>query len=178
MSTISRRLRFRFQGRAVVLLALIWVMLWGEFSLINILFGVALGWLITVVFWLSPIHYYGRVHPLRVVVLMATTLVDLAVASVQLTMVAFRPKVDLSPGIVRVDLLSDNDLYQVAVAELISIVPGTLVVETRRRPRAIYLHVFDLPDAGAVERERAHALSIERRFVEAFGSAAEIEQVQ
>ena len=63
------------------------------------------------------------------------------------------------------------------MAQLISIVPGTLVVEVSRHPRILYLHVFDLPDEDAVEHQRAHALAVERRFVRAFGSAADVEAV-
>ena len=177
MSTTSRRLRFRFQGRAVTLLTAAWVMLWGDPSLLNIVFGALLAWVITVVFWLAPIRYYGRVHPWRAVVLVLVQLRELAVASVQLALVAFRPGMKLKPGIIRVDLRSNNDLYQVAVAQLISIVPGTLVVETARRPRVLYLHVFDLPDAAAIEHQRQHALAIEERLVRAVGSAADIEAV-
>ncbi len=177
MISTSRRLRFRFQGRAVLLLTLFWVMLWGEASLLNILYGALLGWVISVVFWLAPIRYYGRVHPWRVVVLVVLQLRDLAVASAQLALVAFRPRVQLKPGIVKVALRSNSDLYQVAVAQLISIVPGTLVVETPRHPRLLYLHIFDLPDEAAVEYQRKHALAIEERFVRAFGTAADIEAV-
>lgn len=177
MSKTSRRLRFRFQGRAVTLLTVVWVMLWGDPSLLNILYGVLLGWLITVIFWLAPIRYYGSVHPWRVLVLVLVQLKELAVASVHVALVAFRPRVELKPGIIRVDLRSNSDLYQVAVAQLISIVPGTLVVETLRRPRVLYLHVFDLPDDEAVEHQRRHALAIEERFVRAFGSATDIEAV-
>lgn len=177
MITPNRRLRLRFQGRAVLLLAAVWVLLWGEASLLNIIYGLLLGWLVTVVFWLPPIRYYGRVRPWRVATLVAVVLRDLAVASVQLAAVAFRPSVHLRPGIIRVPLRSNNDLFQVAVAQLISIVPGTLVVEVSRRPRILYLHVFDLPDAAAIDRQRAQALAIERRVVRAFGSDSEVEAV-
>ena len=178
MITASRRLRFRFQWRAVLLLAAVWVMLWGDPSLVNIVFGAVLGWLITVVFWLAPIRYYGRVHPWRVAVLLVTQVKELAVASVHLAAVAFQLKPKLRPGVIRVELRSNSDLYQVGVAQLISIVPGTLVVEVSRHPRLLYLHVFDLPDDGAIERERRHALALERRLVEAFGSASDIAAVR
>lgn len=178
MSTTSRRLRFRFQGRAVLLLTAAWVMLWGDPSLLTIGFGALLAWVITVVFWLAPIRYYGRVHLWRALVLLLVQLRELAVASVQLSVVAFRPRMRLKPGIIRVDLRSNNDLYQVAVAQLISIVPGTLVVEISRRPRVLWLHVFDLPDPDSIEHQRQHALAIEERLVRAFGSAADIEAVR
>jgi multicomponent Na+:H+ antiporter subunit E len=178
MSDSSRRLRFRFQARSVVFLAVVWVLLWGEASLLNLAVGLLLGWLITIVLWLAPIRYYGRLHPWRILVLAVVMLKDLATASLQLMKVAFGRRIDIRPGIIRVDLRSDSDLYQVILGELISIVPGTLVVETRRRPRALYLHVFDLPDEAAIERERGHALALERRLIEAIGSTKERAAVQ
>ncbi len=179
MSEANRRLRsvlrWRLQWRAVLLLAVVWVLLWGEASLLNILYGLVLGWLVTVVFWLAPIRYYGRVRLWGVVRLVLAQLRDLAVASVQLAAVALRPRLNIRPGIVKVRLASNSDLYQVAVAELISVVPGTLVVETVRRPRLLYLHVFDLPDARAVRHQRSHALQIEERVIRAFGSDHEVQ---
>ena len=62
MSQSTRKLRWRLQLRAILLLAAVWVLLWGELSLINVLYGLALGWLVSVVFWLAPIRYYGAVH--------------------------------------------------------------------------------------------------------------------
>ncbi len=170
MSESSRRLRWRFQGRAVFLLAAVWVLLWGELSLFSVLCGLALGWLVTVVFWLPPIRYYGEVRLGWLVVLVLAQLRDLAVASCQLALASVRPRIELRPGIIKVRLRTNSDLFQVAVAVLISIVPGTLVVETVRRPRLLYLHVFDLPDSRAVKRQRAHALAIEARLVRAFGT--------
>ena len=171
-------LRWRLQGRAVLLLALVWVLLWGDASLLNILYGLVLGWLVTVVFWLAPIRYYGRFRPWGVLRLVLAQLRDLAVASVQLAVVALRPRLTLRPGIIKVRLASNSDLYQVMVAELISIVPGTLVVETVRRPRLLYLHVFDLPDSQSIRRQRKHALQLEERVIRAFGSDHELREVQ
>lgn len=174
MSQSSRKLRWRLQGRAILLLAVVWVMLWGEFSLLNILYGLVLGWLVSVVFWLAPIRYYGSVHLGGLLKLVVLQLWDLASASFQLAVMAFRPGLALRPGVIRVRLQSNSDLYQVAVAELISIVPGTLVVDTVRHPRLLYLHVFHLPDAKAIRKQREHALAIEDRVVHAFGSDDEL----
>lgn len=174
MSESTRKLRWRLQGRAILLLALVWVLLWGEFSLLNIGYGLVLGWLVTVVFWLAPIRYYGSVHLGGLLKLAVLQLWDLATASFQLAVMAFRPRLQLRPGVIRVRLQSNSDLYQVAVAELISIVPGTLVIDTVRQPRLLYLHVFHLPDAKAIRKQREHALAIEDRVLRAFGSEDEV----
>lgn len=166
----SRRLRWRLQWRAILLLALVWVLLWGEASLLNIASGLLLGWLVTVVFWLAPIRYYGSIRPWGLLRLILLQLVDLAVASFQLAVMAFKPRPELRPGVVKVKLRTNSDLFQVVVAELISVVPGTLVVETARRPRLLYLHVFHLSDVRAARAQREHALAIEERVIRALGS--------
>ena len=46
----------------------------------------------------------------------------------------------------------DRRGIEVVVAELISLVPGTVVIEVVRNPRRLYLHVIDLIADDAVEQ--------------------------
>ncbi|MDO5534518.1 MAG: Na+/H+ antiporter subunit E [Propionibacteriaceae bacterium] len=168
------RRRLRRQPRQILLLALVWLVLVGEVSFVTVVGGLLISWLITLVFPLPPVEWAGRPNPLGILQLVGHLVKDLAVASVRLAAFAFGRQ-QPSPGIVRVTLNSDSDLYQVNTAELVSVVPGTLVVDARRRSRTLYLHVFDLPDPAlrdAVDRD-THAL--ERRVVRALGSKAEYE---
>lgn len=169
----QRRLRFRFQYRQIGLLTLVWLLLVGDVNLVTLVGGFAVSWLITIVFPMPPVHYYGRPRPWGIVVLGAALLRDLATASWWLAIDALRGR-RVSPGIVRVDLRSDSDLYQVNVAELVSVVPGTIVVDARRRTRVLYLHVFDMPRDGDAAQVVADTHAVERRLLRAFGSAAEI----
>lgn len=177
-SSSRRRLRWRLQWRAILMLALIWVILWGNYSLVDAVVGIVLGWLITVTFPLPPIRYHGRLRPIGLVVLAVAVVRDLAVASWRLTLAAFAPRVDFTPAVIRVDLRSNSDLYQVEVAELISIVPGSIVIDARRSTRALYLHLLDVAGPEGVERSRAEALDVERRVLRAMGSSAEISAVE
>ena len=131
---MRRRLRFRLQWRAIVMLALIWVVLWGNYSLVDLLVGMVVAWAITVTFPLPPIRYHGRLRPIGLVKLALSVLRDLAVASWRLALASFSPHIDFDPAIVRVHLRSHNDLYQVETAELISIVPGSIAPA---RPRSL-----------------------------------------
>lgn len=169
----SRRLRFRFQGRQVGVLTVVWLALVGEVNLVTVVGGVLIGWLITVIFPMTPVHYYGRPHPWGVVKLAVAVLADLAASSWRLAIYAFTAR-PISSAIVKVDVRVTSDLYQVNVAELVSIVPGTIVVDTSRHPRSLFLHVFDLPEAGGREAVIADTLRVERRLVTAFGSKAEL----
>lgn len=168
------RSRLRWQPRQVLMLTIVWVVLWGQLNLVTILGGVLVATLITVVFPLLPIEWGGRFHLWGAIVLVGHLLKDLAVASFRLALFAFGRDIP-SPGIVRIDLRSDSDLYQVNTAELVSVVPGTIVVDARRRSRILYLHVFDMPDPGMRDHVVADTLALEKRVVRALGSRAEYE---
>lgn len=169
--------RFRFQWRQSLVLAIGWVVLVGQVNVVSVVGGVLLAWLVTVLFPLPPVSYGGRLHPWGLVKLTAAVLVDLAVASFSLARFAFGRRMPRT-GIVRVKLLSDSDLYQVLVSMLVSIVPGTIVLDARRSNRMLYLHVFDTPEGHHIESAAADALGIERRVVDALGSRAERDVVR
>ncbi|HHU38664.1 MAG TPA: Na+/H+ antiporter subunit E [Propionibacterium sp.] len=170
--SLRARSRLRWQPRQVAVLTVVWVVLWGQVNLVTILGGILVAVGITLVFPLLPIEWGGRLHPWGAVVLVGHLLKDLAVASFRLAVFAFGRNMP-TPGIVRIDLRSDSDLYQVNTAELVSVVPGTIVVDARRRSRTLYLHVFDLPDAELRDQVVADTLALERRVVRALGSRAE-----
>ncbi len=177
-SSSRRRLRFRLQWRAMLLLALVWVVLWGNYSLVDLLVGLVVAWLVTVTFPLPPIHYHGRPHPLGLLKLSVTVLRDLAVASWRLTISSFARVIDFHPAVIRVKLRSTHDLYQVETAELISIVPGSIVIDARRSTRMLYLHLVDVDLNEGVEQAREAALDVERRVLEAMASSEEIAQMK
>ncbi len=166
--------RFRFRPLSVAMMAVVWVILWGSITPMIVVGGILCAYLITVVFPLPPIHWGGRFRPLWFISLAAHLLKDLVVSSVRILQLAFERKVNLNAGIIRVDLASDHDLYQVQVAQVISLVPGTVVVEVVRHPRRLYLHAIDLVGDDPVARIQAMVHRVESRVVHTFGSRGEI----
>ena len=166
------RNRLRWQPRQVIVLALVWVVLWGQVNLVTVVGGVLMGILVTVLFPLPSIGWAGRPHPWVLLVLLGHLVKDLAVASFRLAVFAFGRDMP-SPGIVRVDLKADSDLYQVNTAELVSVVPGTIVVDARQRSRILYLHVFDL-SAQTPEGVRDATLRTEQQVLDAYASSAQL----
>jgi multicomponent Na+:H+ antiporter subunit E len=75
--------------------------------------------------------------------------------------------------VIEVDLRTDSDFVLTVVAEMVSLVPGSLVVEARRSTHTLFLHVLDARDMGGVTRMRAQVHSLERRVVLAFGAETE-----
>jgi len=149
-----------------------WVALVGDVNVLTVGGGALLASGVTVAFPLLPVRHRGRLRPWGVVVLVAALLRDLAVASVRLAVFALTTREPRS-GVLRVDLRSDSDLYEVNTAELASVVPGSIVIDARRRTRRLYLHVFDLPDPAARDAVVADTLALERRVLGALASDAE-----
>lgn len=173
VATEPVRSRRRLQPKAIVLLTIIWVALVGQVTIVTVVGGALLSILVTLLFPLPPVSYGGRLHPWGALKLLAHLIKDLAVSSTRLAIFAFGTAAP-RPGIIRVNLRSTSDLYQVNTAELASVVPGTIVVDARPKRRHLYLHVFDLPDLAEREAIIRDTLALESRVVHALGSRAEI----
>lgn len=174
-----RRRRFRVRGQLsnLVLLTLTWMLLNSSASVLTILLGFALALLITWVFPLPTIEWRGHLRPLGFVWLVVKLLADLAVASTRLAVTAFSPRPHPQSAVIAVRLNSDGDLYQVGTASVLAIVPGSVVVDARRKTRTLYLHIFDTT-AEALDQVKRDALKAEGRILGAFASSAELREAR
>lgn len=170
----TSRVRGAFQWPVVVLLAAVWVLLWGELTTLNVVSGVVVAVAVLAVFPLPPIERPARIRPLGLVRLTARFGYDLLVASVQVAVLALRFGHQPRSAVIEVRLRSRSDLLLTLTAELVSLVPGSLLIETSHPRSVLFLHVLGVGDAAAVERARRNALEQERRVVEAFATAADL----
>ncbi len=168
-----RRRRRTFQPRAVVAIAVVWVLLWDRVSLGNVVNGLLVGLLVTYAFPLPSIVFTGRVRPLRVLWLGARFVGDLVAASWQVIRLAFGPG-RLRNAVVGVQLRSRSDFYLTITAELVALVPGSVVVDARRSNSVLYLHLLDVGREGAIDAARRNVLAVEARVVRAIGSDEEV----
>jgi multicomponent Na+:H+ antiporter subunit E len=77
-------------------------------------------------------------------------------------------------AVVRVDLRTHSDLYLTLTSELVTLVPGSLVMEARRQESVLYLHVMDVRTEADVASARRMVLQAEERVVRSFGSDDEV----
>lgn len=169
--TLGRR---RPQLRMSIVTAVIWVLLWGDLSLANLVSGFLLGLLITWVFPLPPIDFHGRFRLWPHTKLIAILLFDLVRSSFVVAAQAFHFGHTMRNAVVRVDLKTHSDLYLTLTSELVSLVPGTLVMEARRQESVVYLHVMDVRSDADIEAARRKVLEAEERVVRSFGSDDEV----
>ena len=166
-------MRRRSQWWGIVWLAAVWVLLWGQLSWGNVLAGLVLGAVVTWGLRMVPVDFHGRVHPWRVLVLLARFAVDVVRASIEVAVIALTPRYTPRGAVIGVQLRSHSDLYLTLTAELVSLVPGSLVVEAQRLTGMLYLHVLDLERSGGAEAVRAHVLAQEDRLLRALASPDE-----
>ncbi|MCO7221304.1 Na+/H+ antiporter subunit E [Klenkia sp. PcliD-1-E] len=172
----ARVRRLRQQGPLLVWLVLVWNLLWGTFSWANLLGGLAVAVAVTTLLPLPPVALGGRVRPVAAFRFLGTFLADLVVSSVEVSWLAFKPGAYRS-AIITVQLRTDSDVLLTVIAEALSLVPGTLVLDLDRENRLMAVHVMQVRDAAHVERQRAGVLVMEDRVVRAFGSAEDIERL-
>lgn len=164
----SRPSRYRaVQPWSIAWLTLLWVTLWGDVTPMLVVSGVLVSVLMSLVFPLPPLDFGVRIRPVRLVLLAGRFLVDVIRASIEVTGVVLRRR-PVRNAVVAVDLTSDSDFILTGVAAMLSLVPGSVVVEARRSTHTLFLHVLDVPDRLAAEAFREQALAVERRFMSAF----------
>jgi multicomponent Na+:H+ antiporter subunit E len=129
---------------------------------------------VLVVFPLPPLEFGGRLRPSGLVVLVGRFVGDLVVASVRVAALALFSRREIHGAVIEVPLQSRSDLNLLITAELISLVPGTLLADVRHRDRVLFLHVLDVRSPDDIERARRSAHAQEWRVLRALGSDAEI----
>ncbi|WP_432519561.1 Na+/H+ antiporter subunit E [Kineococcus sp. SYSU DK006] len=172
-----RLLRERVSLPVLLWLVVLWLLLWGDVSWANVLSGLALALLVTVVLPMPRVDLAVRVRPLRIARLLARFAVDLVRASAQVAWLACRPGRQPRNSVVRVPLHSGSDLFVAMTAEVVSLVPGSLILEigapsAREGQGVLYVHALGAGDERARERTRREVLLTERRIVRTFATTA------
>ncbi len=174
---IAQPARWRsLQPGALLWLTVVWVALWGDLSLLTVAGGVLVAVAVSLVFPLPPLRLHLRVRPHRLAWLGLRFLGDVVVASAQVSWTTLQFHRHPRNAVIEIDLRTTSDFVLTVVAEMVSLVPGSLVVEARRSTHTLFLHVLDAKDQRGVDRMRRQVFSLERRVVLAFG--VETQQVQ
>lgn len=158
-------------------LVALWMMLWGQFTPLAAISGVVVALFVTRVFRLPPAELSGRINLWYLLVFAVLFLGAVVAGSLQVAWLVLHPRRHARSAIVAIPLRTDDDLIMTHVGVTASLIPGSLVTDTDRDRRIIYLHVFGVENMDEVEQQRAAVLRWERRIVRAVGSREQIRQV-
>ncbi|MEV6690754.1 Na+/H+ antiporter subunit E [Micromonospora sp. NPDC051196] len=163
---------------AVGWLVLVWNLFWGDFSWGNLLGGLLVAAGVLLFFPLPPVTFGGRLRLRGLVVFGVRFVAELVRASLHVARIAVQPGYVPRSAIVAVRLQVPTDLNLALTAEVLSLVPGTLIVETDREAAVLYVHVLDVHGPADLAAARKQIRIVERRIVAAVGSEAELRQVR
>lgn len=153
--TSARRPRWSWLGIGMVLVA-VWLALWGTVSLANLLSGAIVAALVLAVVNRRPGEDHDRIHIVAAARLVVWFSWQLIVASAVVAWEVVRRTQRVRQGIVEVPLRTDSDRVTTLVANIISLIPGTLTLELADDPRRLFVHVLHLRDVDDVRREVEH----------------------
>lgn len=159
--------------RALAGLTVIWILMWGNLSVANVLSGLLLAVLLTRFSRLPAPRVAARYSPLGCLRLLVWFLWELLVSAAQVAWQAVRPGPQPANSIIAVTLRTDSDLTLTFVALTVSAIPGSLVLEVRRSTGTLFIHVLGVSDPAGLARARRSVLTAERRVIEALGTRAD-----
>lgn len=131
------------------MLTFIWVMLTGELVFTNFMFGFLLSY---VTLWLVTAdqeqkRYFSRVP--AVISFIFFFIYEMLRANFQVAYDVITPKFFMKPGIVQYPMDARTDLEITFFTNLISLTPGTLILDVSDDKKVVYIHVMYLEDKDA-----------------------------
>lgn len=141
----------------VLVLAAIWVLLWGSASVANVISGLAIG---TLLLFLVPglrrrnPQGTAKFRPLAIGRFVWFVLKMFATSNVEVVREVLSKRSRLHTAIIAVPLPGCSDELLTLISNLIALSPGTMPIELRTGPRTVlYVHVLHLRDIDAARRE-------------------------
>lgn len=159
-------------------LVALWMLLWGQFTVLAFVTGVVAAVLVTRAFRLPPVELSGRVDVWWGLVFALEFLAALVRGSLTVALQVLDLRRQPGAAIIAVRLRTDDDLIMTHTAVTASLIPGSLIVEADRERRILYLHVIGVRSDDDVERQRRSVLHWEERIVRAVGSRAQLDQLR
>ena len=169
-----KRISLRQELPLLVWLVFVWGALWQNFSPGNLLFGALIAVLVARIFYLPPVELGGRFNVLRAVPFAIIFLGKVVAASFQVLYLAVARGPRVVSAIVAVPLRSHSDLLVTATGHVISLIPGSLVVEVDRSTSTLYIHGINVRNADDAAKLRKEVRDTEAGLIRIMGTKAEL----
>lgn len=163
----------------LVWITILWVGLWHDISFANVVSGLAVGALVLLVAKQAPLvarddRDRARFSLWLTLKFAGFVLYKLVVANLYLAWEIVTKENDINVGVVAVPLRTQSSTAAMVVANVITLTPGTVTIESLGSPPVLYVNVMHLHDLDEVRRDLLH---IEELSVRAFGSLAAREEL-
>ncbi|MGM7722583.1 Na+/H+ antiporter subunit E [uncultured Metabacillus sp.] len=142
-------------------LAFIWMFLSNDYSTLAFFKGYFFGGLIIFAFRKFFDHRFYLLNVIAVINLFFIFCIELVKANISVLKVILSPKLTMRPGIFALETELEKDWEITILSNLITLTPGTLVLEVSEDNKTLYIHAMDIED---VEQAR---LDIKNSFEKA-----------
>lgn len=137
-----------------IMLALLWSALTGLFTLENLTTGFILGY--AVLFFLRKVvgggQYFEKAA--QIVMFILFFLWELLLANLRVARDVLRPNpLPMRPRVIAIPLEHHDNVPLLLLANIVSLTPGTLLLDISDNRKTMFLHVIDAPDEEVVRRE-------------------------
>ncbi|WP_413454812.1 Na+/H+ antiporter subunit E [Glutamicibacter sp. FR1] len=177
-SGVRHRATLKQEWPLLLLLLFVWGALWQDFSLANMIFGAVIALVIVNLFPLPPVVLSGRINLWYCVKLFIWFLGQVVAASVHVAWLAVARGKSTRSAIIAVPLRTGSDLIVMTVGHMLTLIPGSFVIDVDRSSSTLYLHYINIQSQEDVEKARAAIRDIERRLIMAIGSRDEYEAIK
>ncbi len=166
---------FRTELPLLIWLVIVWGALWRDFSPGNLLFGALIAVLVAKFFYLPPVELSGRFNIRRAIPFALMFLAKVVAASFLVLYLAVVKGPRVRSAVVAVPLRSHSDLMVTATGHVISLIPGSLVVEVDRSTSTLYLHALNIYQEADIDKIRQEVQNIEAGLIRIMGTREEVQ---
>lgn len=169
-----RRARFWIELPLTLWMVVVWGALWQDFSAGNLVFGFLVSLAIVATFKLPPVELSGRFNVWQAFLFALRFLWQVVKASIHVMFIAVVRGPAVRNAVVGIRMRSHEDLMATALGHVLTLIPGSFVVEVDRTTSTLYLHVLDVNDEAQAEAFRQEVRDIEAALIRVMGSRDEL----
>lgn len=136
-----------FQMMINFLIAFLWMFLTVSFNASTFIVGFLLG---ALMLWITKGFFPGRFYMHRVwavICLIGLFFKELISANIQVLFLIIQPKMPIKPAIFALPIVLEKDWEITLLSSLITLTPGTLVLDVSEDSKTLYIHALNYGDA-------------------------------
>lgn len=130
-----------------IFIAYLWMFLQDEMSVLNFISGYIVGLFILLCmrrFFKKPFYLFTLTAVGKLLIIFIHELIT---SSMMVMKHVLRPKIDVKPGIFKVDTDLEGDLEITLLSLLICLTPGSVVMEITPDSKTLYVHGLNMPES-------------------------------
>lgn len=137
-----------FQVLINLFIALLWMFLQDEWSVLTFFSGYLVGVLVLFLMRRFFPHSFYLITFISILKLFLVFIRELISSSVLVIRQVIRPRINITPGIFTLKTDLEGDLEVTLLALLLTLTPGSVVVEISSDSKVFYIHAMDIPESS------------------------------